>query len=168
MKVVATKIVWQKLKNMKTEIKPQTINELEQQWAQILTEFENQVTLEPGKIFVVGCSTSEIIGQGIGKAGSVQIAEVLLEGLMKFQDKNQIWVAIQCCEHLNRALVIPRQLAMREKLEVVSAIPVRHAGGALGATCFALNEDMVLVENIQADYGIDLGLTLIGDRKSVV
>lgn len=140
----------------------QDMAELKEEWEQILTAFEKAVNLRKGDLLVVGCSTSEIAGFSIGKSGSLEIANILVDGLMQFRKKHQIDVAVQCCEHLNRALVVSRGVAKENRLEIVNALPQRHAGGAMGTVFFEREDDAVLVETIQADYGIDLGLTLIG------
>lgn len=140
----------------------QDITTLKEEWRQILTTFANTVTLEKGNVLVIGCSTSEIAGFPIGKSGSIEIASMLYEVLLSFQEKYGVFIAIQCCEHLNRALVVSKALAIRDHLEIVQAIPQRNAGGALGAVFFEREQEAVLVESIQADYGMDLGLTLIG------
>ncbi len=135
---------------------------LQVRWLQILDAFANSVHPQKNKIFVIGCSTSEITGHTIGKAGSLEIAEMMCQGLLAFREKYGVFIAVQCCEHLNRALVVPRQLAEQECLTIVQAIPQRYAGGALGTVFFEKEQDAVLVEAIQADYGMDIGLTLIG------
>lgn len=140
----------------------QDIQGLKEEWEQVLTAFEKAVNLRKGALLVIGCSTSEIAGFPIGKSGSLEIAHILVDGLMKFKERHQINVAVQCCEHLNRALVVSRQFAEKKQLEIVNAWPQRHAGGALGTVFFEREKEAVLVETIRADYGIDLGLTLIG------
>ena len=114
--------------------------------------FTEQTTL------VIGCSTSEVAGKHIGTDGSEEIAKVIYETLAK---KN-VRLAFQCCEHLNRALVIERELAEEKNLEIVSAIPIRKAGGAMATYAYNEMKDPVLVEAIQADCGIDIGDTFIG------
>lgn len=138
------------------------IVDLQEEWNQVLTAFEKTVNLRKGDLLVIGCSTSEIAGFPIGKSGSIEIANLLVEELMKFKEEHQIDIAVQCCEHLNRALVVSRTVAEKNCLEMVNVLPQIHAGGALGTVFFEREQDAVLVETIQADYGIDLGLTLIG------
>ena len=141
------------------------INELkewEQQLAAILNEFRQQVSLKKGDIFVVGCSTSEVIGQKIGTAGTVDVAEMIFRQLKKFKEDTGVQLAFQCCEHLNRAVVLERAAAERKNWDEVSVIPVPQAGGAMASYAYEHLEDPVVVEYISADAGMDIGDTLIG------
>lgn len=127
-----------------------------------LEELLEVACLRPGQILVVGCSTSEVVGARIGSAGSVEVAEILLPAILERTARFKAGVAIQCCEHLNRALVVKRSTAENYGLTEVSVRPVPSAGGALAAQAMDLFEDPVVVETIQAHAGIDIGLTLIG------
>lgn len=119
--------------------------------------------LQPGHILVVGCSTSEVGGKKIGSAGSLAVAEALWTGLSQAAAEHGVFLAIQCCEHLNRALVVPRALLnVYPQLEEVSVWPVAKAGGALAATAIAKLPDAAVVEQIEAHAGLDIGCTLIG------
>lgn len=118
--------------------------------------------LTSGGILVVGCSTSEVKGERIGSAGSEDIATAILVSLLAACRRRGLYLAIQCCEHLNRALVIERDLMLVKRLQPVCAIPVLKAGGALAATAMKQFSHPVLVESLAADAGIDIGLTLIG------
>lgn len=118
--------------------------------------------LAPGQVFVVGCSTSEVQGEKIGSAGSEEIAQVLLSELRKASDRKQVYLAIQCCEHLNRALVVERSAQQKFGWTEVAVVPVRHAGGALAAQAMHDFTDPVVVETITAQVGLDIGCTLIG------
>jgi uncharacterized protein (TIGR01440 family) len=138
------------------------IEEWEKQLESILTEFTDQVQLKPGQLLVVGCSTSEVIGEKIGTAGSSEVAEMIFRQLKKCQEKTGIHLAFQCCEHLNRALVVERNVAAARNLEEVTVVPVRHAGGAMATYAYGKMADPVMVEFIRADAGIDIGCTLIG------
>ncbi|GAA3318834.1 hypothetical protein GCM10020331_023250 [Ectobacillus funiculus] len=113
-------------------------------------------------MFVIGCSTSEVIGSRIGTAGTIEVAQILFEELRAFQDKTGISLVFQCCEHLNRALVVEREVAQKYNLEMVTVIPVRSAGGALPTYAYHNMKDPVVVEFIKADAGIDIGDTFIG------
>lgn len=124
--------------------------------------------LEEGQIMVVGCSTSEVLGHKIGTAGSEEVAAVILEALLKVAGEYKFYLAVQCCEHLNRALVVERPLYRSYNLERVEVVPVPHAGGALAATAIKNFQDPVIVENIQAHAGIDIGSTLIGMHLKAV
>lgn len=118
--------------------------------------------LTPGDFFVVGCSTSEVAGAHIGQAGSLEVAEAIFQGVMPALAAEGIHLAAQCCEHLNRALVVERQTALAKGLEIVAAIPRPTAGGSFAAFTWSQYTDPVLVESIKAQAGLDIGGTLIG------
>lgn len=138
------------------------ITDWEKEFESILTEFSEQVALKPGQLVVIGCSTSEVLGEKIGTAGTFDVAEMIYRSLSKWQQTNTVQLAFQCCEHLNRALVLDRSAAEERGLEEVSVIPVRHAGGAMATYAFGEMKDPVVVEFIKADAGVDIGNTLIG------
>ncbi|HZG59016.1 MAG TPA: TIGR01440 family protein [Anoxybacillus sp.] len=138
------------------------LQQWKQQWQTILQEFRQQVPLSPEQIVVIGCSTSEVIGQKIGTAGTTEVAEMLFNELKKLQEETGIQLAFQCCEHLNRALVVEKKTAVENKMEIVSVIPVRSAGGAMAEYAYQHLQEPVVVEFIKADAGIDIGDTLIG------
>ncbi|WP_102693097.1 TIGR01440 family protein [Rummeliibacillus pycnus] len=138
------------------------LQQIEKQLQTLLSEFEQQVTFRNGQIFVVGCSTSEVKGKKIGTEGGLEIAEALYKPLKAFADKHEIYLAFQGCEHLNRALTIERATAEQYRLEPVSVIPIQHAGGSMSTFAYSQFEDPVVVEEIAAHAGIDIGQTLIG------
>ncbi|MCR8844739.1 TIGR01440 family protein [Paenibacillus sp. SC116] len=118
--------------------------------------------LRPGQIVVIGCSTSEVIGQRIGTSGTLDVANALYEGLQVLQSRYQLQLAFQCCEHLNRALVIERSLCETMRLEEVSAIPVPRAGGSMPTIAYRNMSEPCVVEHLSAHAGMDIGETLIG------
>ena len=118
--------------------------------------------LQRGDILVVGCSTSEVAGERIGSASNTDIAAAVFEGIHPVLARAGIFLAAQCCEHLNRALVVERDVAEAHSFEIVNAIPQLHAGGSFAMTAWANFKDPVLVETIVADAGLDIGGTLIG------
>jgi uncharacterized protein (TIGR01440 family) len=128
----------------------------------VFQALENEDTLESGSIFVIGCSTSEVAGEHIGTAGSEDIAAHIFSSLMGLKQRTGIQLAFQCCEHLNRALVVERETAEEYRLEEVSVIPVPKAGGAMASYAYKHMENPVIVERIQAHAGIDIGETMIG------
>lgn len=138
------------------------IEQWEKELEAILADFQAQVSLTAGQLLVVGCSTSEVIGERIGTAGSLEVAEMIFRSLTKFQQVTGIQLAFQCCEHLNRALVVERAVARERGLEEVSVIPIQHAGGSMATYAFANMNDAIVVEFLKADAGIDIGSTLIG------
>lgn len=117
---------------------------------------------EPGDLMVVGCSTSEVQGKRIGKAGSPDIAGALYPVLRAFAEKHNLDLAFQSCEHLNRALVVEKATAKERGLVIVSAVPHARAGGSMAAGAYRAMHSPCLVEAIQAGYGIDIGETMIG------
>ena len=132
-----------------------------QELEKLLFELQEQAQFKKGQLFVVGCSTSEVTGGRIGTSGTEETAAALYEVLHAFAEKTGVDLAFQCCEHLNRTVVLERQVAERYGYEEVGAVPVRTAGGAMAAYAFR-QKDCVLVEFVKADGGIDIGDTLIG------
>jgi uncharacterized protein (TIGR01440 family) len=128
----------------------------------VMTELENINILKSGSIFVIGCSTSEVAGEHIGTAGSEAIAEHIYSALILLKRKTGIQLAFQCCEHLNRALVVERDTADAHHLEEVSVIPVPKAGGSMASYAYKNMENPVVVEHLQGHAGIDIGETMIG------
>lgn len=124
--------------------------------------FLQQAGAEPGWLMAVGCSTSEVLGGHIGKNGCRQLGEVLARAVLAQAASLGVTACAQCCEHLNRALVIERAEAKQRGLKIVSAIPKPHAGGSFAAAFYQQLSDPVLVEAVSADCGLDIGQTLIG------
>lgn len=118
--------------------------------------------LGPGKILVVGASTSEVAGKRIGTGGALEVARQLLEGITGVAAEFGFHTVYQCCEHLNRSLVMERELLERLGLKEVSAVPIPGAGGSMAAAAYQSMADPVLAESIEAHAGIDIGETLIG------
>jgi uncharacterized protein (TIGR01440 family) len=138
------------------------IAQLKNELQMILQDFSKQVPLKKGQVFVVGCSTSEVIGERIGTAGTIEVAEMIFDELKGWADTKGVSLAFQCCEHLNRALVLEREAAERKGLDEVTVIPVRQAGGAMATKAYHSFQDPVMVEHIKGDAGIDIGDTFIG------
>lgn len=128
----------------------------------VVTELLEQAKLRPGDLFVVGCSSSEMVGQRIGKGSSMDAAQAAFRGIYPVLQEKGIFLAVQCCEHLNRALILERAAAERRGYEIVSVMPQPHAGGSFAVTAWNAFRDPVAVEAIQAEAGIDIGGTLIG------
>lgn len=129
---------------------------------EILAELLQTFPLTQRHILVIGTSTSEVLGKRIGTNGSDQVAQKLFDVLERASQKDGFHLAFQCCEHLNRALVVTSQTKELFALEQVMALPVPQAGGAMAAYAYAHLPDAVLVESVEADAGIDIGDTLIG------
>ncbi len=115
-----------------------------------------------GSIFVVGCSSSEIVGGKIGKDSSEKAGKIVFETARKICAEKGLFLACQCCEHLNRALVVESACADKFNLDEVSVVPWAHGGGSLATAAYRGFESPVVVEKVQASAGIDIGLTMIG------
>lgn len=115
-----------------------------------------------GDVVVVGCSTSEVIGEKIGTSGTVDVAQEIFNGLNAAFSEKGIFIAAQCCEHLNRALIIEKSKADMLGLERVCVVPHPRAGGSFATAAWHTMNNPVAVEEIKADAGIDIGTTLIG------
>lgn len=116
--------------------------------------------LKKGQILVVGCSTSEICGDKIGTNSNLDVAISAFSGIYEAASSKGIYVAAQCCEHLNRAIIIEREAVPFS--EIVNVVPQPKAGGSLATTAYKTFNDPVAVEEIKADAGIDIGGTMIG------
>jgi len=127
-----------------------------------IKEFFSMVELKEKEILIVGCSTSEIQGGKIGTFSSQEIASTLLSIIMPMVKKNNIFLAVQCCEHLNRVLVVDEKCAKEYNLPLVTVIPYPEAGGSLSSCYYKSLDSPVVVEEIQADAGLDIGDTFIG------
>lgn len=117
--------------------------------------------LKPGSIVVIGCSSSEIVGEHIGHGSSLQAAQAVFNGLYPVFRDAGVFVAAQCCEHLNRAIVLEAE-ALPPNTEIVNVVPQPKAGGSFATTCWENFSHPVAVEEIKADAGLDIGDTLIG------
>ena len=128
----------------------------------VIDEFLSRTDLKKGQILVIGCSTSEVRGNRIGKDGNSRIAEAIYEAFAPKAAEKGIYLAFQCCEHLNRSLVVERETAEKYNLTEVSVVPYPHAGGSMASWAYRAMKEPVVVESIQAHGGIDIGETLIG------
>ncbi|MDF0726618.1 TIGR01440 family protein [Cytobacillus sp. S13-E01] len=133
-----------------------------QQLEKVLADFSEQATLSNDHLFVIGCSTSEVIGEKIGTSGTMEVAAMIFNEVKVLQEKTGVLLAFQCCEHLNRALIVERETARAKKYDIVTVTPVRSAGGAMATHAYHNFTDPVVVEFIKADAGIDIGDTFIG------
>ena len=136
----------------------QNIKETE---AKAVTELIEAAHLKKGDILVVGCSSSEIKGERIGKGSDMNAAEAVYQGIKPILDEKGIFLAAQGCEHINRAIITERA-ALGPLDEVVNVVPQLHAGGSFTVTVYNNAKDPVALERIQADAGMDIGDTLIG------
>ena len=125
-----------------------------------ITELCEKAKLKPGAIIVVGCSTSEVVGAKIGTNSSPEVAGEIFRALYNFTQSKELHLAVQCCEHLNRAIIMER--AAVPFAQPVNVVPQPKAGGSLATQAYAGFADPVAVEEIKADAGLDIGFTLIG------
>ena len=139
-----------------------TYEEIKEQAGQAAEELIKAARLKKGDIFVVGCSSSEVMGQRIGKGSDINAAEAVYEGIMSVLKPKGIFLAAQCCEHLNRALIIEADLARELRLDIVNVVPQPKAGGSFATCAYKNMKEPVAVEYLQADAGLDIGGTLIG------
>ena len=135
-------------------------NELYMQTRALMEEFGEKANLKAGDIMVVGCSTSEIIGSKIGTNSSPETAETVFQAIYSYTQEKGVYLAVQCCEHLNRAIITERDAV--PFADTVNVVPQPKAGGSFATRAYANFKNPVAVEEIRADAGIDIGLTLIG------
>lgn len=129
---------------------------------QATEELINIAKLSPGDLLVVGCSSSEVLGERIGTNSSTDVAGAILEGILPVCREHKIFLAAQCCEHLNRALILERQAALARGLELVNVVPQPKAGGSFATAFYNACQKPAAVEHIRAQAGMDIGDTLIG------
>lgn len=133
---------------------------LEKQGYNSALEIIKVAKLNKYDILVVGCSTSEVLGEKIGTASSPDAANAVFSGIYKAAKENDVYIAAQCCEHLNRAIIIEKSAVMN--MEIVNVVPQPKAGGSFATAAYKAFENPVALEEIKADAGIDIGFTMIG------
>ena len=138
------------------------LEQLKKDVKEILDDVLTKSRLRQGQILVLGLSSSEVAGGQIGKASNIDIAEAIVKTLLDELQAKGIYLAVQGCEHLNRALVVERELADKKDLEIVNVLPSLHAGGAGQLAAFKYFKDPVEVEFITAQAGLDIGDTSVG------
>lgn len=136
------------------------MNELYNQARQAAEELCEIAKLKQGDIMVVGCSSSEVAGGVIGKNSSLETAQAVFSGIYDVLKSKGIYLAAQCCEHLNRAIIVEK--AAVPFAEIANVVPQPKAGGSFATTAYKTFENPVALENIKADAGLDIGGTLIG------
>ena len=137
-------------------------NTIAEQVEQVVSELAQAAALRPGHIVVFGVSTSEVQGARIGTSGTVSVAEQIYEGVERVRSRVGFHAVWQCCEHLNRAVVVDRGLAEARGWTEGAAVPVPKAGGSMAAYAYRKEADPCLVEAVQAHAGVDIGETMIG------
>jgi uncharacterized protein (TIGR01440 family) len=133
---------------------------IREQAAAACRELCEKAGLQKGQILVVGCSSSEICGSKIGSSSNPEMAEAVFSGIYEILQEKGIYLAAQCCEHLNRALIVEQEAVIDR--EIVNVVPQPKAGGSFATAAYRHFRHPVAVEEIRADGGIDIGSTLIG------
>jgi len=136
--------------------------EVRSQVGQALEGLLEVANLQPGQIFVLGCSSSEIMGGRIGKNSNMEVGRIVVSTILPVLKEKGVYLAVQGCEHINRALAIEEEAAIRHGLEIVTVIPAPHAGGSASVAAYSLMENPVMVERVVAHAGMDIGDTFIG------
>lgn len=137
-------------------------DEIKAQTFKVFSELFEKTELKSGDIIVLGCTTSVITGSIIGTGSSMDCAEAVYSVFYPMLKERGIYLAAQCCEHLERALVVERECAEKYNLQIVNAVPQPKAGGSSAATAYKTFNSPVVVDKIKADAGVDIGGTLIG------
>lgn len=145
-----------------TEAKRIMYEEIKEAARAAMEELLETAKLKPGALVVVGCSSSEIMGSNIGKGSTPEAAKAVLEGISPELQKRGLYLAAQCCEHLNRALIMEREAAEKFGCEPVCVRPRPKAGGSFATAAYEAMRDPVPVEHVRADAGLDIGGTMIG------
>lgn len=138
------------------------IEKIKKDFSNCVDELIEKCDLSKEDIFVLGCSTSEIKGSIIGKDTDIDIAEIIVSILKEKLSFINVNLAVQCCEHLNRAIVVEKDVAVKNNFEIVNVIPVRNAGGGVATAAYKIFKNPVVVEKIIANAGVDIGDTEIG------
>lgn len=126
----------------------------------IAEELVEAAHLKGGQIVVIGCSTSETLGQKLGSHSVPEAGKAIFEALQGVFAPRGIYIAAQCCEHLNRAIIIEHEAV--PNADIVNVVPQPKAGGSFATACYKAFKNPVAIEHIKADAGIDIGGTLIG------
>ena len=137
-------------------------SEIKNAASQATRELVEAAGLKKGDIMVIGCSSSEVCGEKIGTGSNFDVGGAVFRGIYEILSEKGIYLAAQCCEHLNRSLVIERECMEKYNLEEVCVVPQPKAGGSFATQAYKSFESPVVVEEIKAHAGIDIGGTLIG------
>ncbi|MBR6530832.1 MAG: TIGR01440 family protein [Clostridia bacterium] len=138
------------------------MNQIQEQVKTAFSELLAVAKPQRGDLVVVGCSSSEVAGGIIGKNSSADAAKAVYEALQPLLDEAGLFLAVQCCEHLNRALIVEREYALSHGLELVNVVPHAHAGGAFATYAYHAMKAPCAVMSVKAQLGLDVGQTLIG------
>ena len=143
-----------------TEADPALLAQLRREAAAAAAELIAAANMKPGQILVIGCSTSEIVGSRIGTDSNLAAATAVFEAIREEADRFGVYLAAQCCEHLNRAIIVSRRAV--PGADIVNVVPQPKAGGSFATAAYKALPEAVAVEHIRADAGLDIGGTLIG------
>ena len=138
----------------------QLVAQVEQEAARAAQELAQVARLHRGQIVVVGCSTSEVVGHQVGSWSTPEVAEAIFRGLSSVFAPMGVYIAAQCCEHLNRALIVEHEAV--PNAEIVNVLPQPKAGSSFATAAYQAFHHPVALEEIRADAGLDIGGTLIG------
>jgi uncharacterized protein (TIGR01440 family) len=137
-----------------------TTEQIKAQAAEAAAELAEKAKLRPGQVVVVGCSTSETAGSRIGTASAPEIGQAILDGILSALRPRGLYLAAQCCEHLNRAIIVEAEAV--PGADIVNVVPQPKAGGSFATAAYRTFTHPVALEHIRADAGLDIGGTLIG------
>lgn len=138
------------------------VEQLARETQAITRDILEKSAIVTGQVFVLGLSSSEVAGGLIGKNSNAEIGRIIVQAVLEETKKRGLYLAVQGCEHVNRALVVEKEYAERKDLEIVNVLPSLHAGGSGQVAAFELMSDPVEVEEIVAHAGLDIGDTAIG------
>ena len=138
------------------------LNEITKQAREAAEELIEKSGIKPGQILVVGCSTSEIQGYDLGSHSGPEVGTAVLEGILPVAKAHGVYLAAQCCEHINRAVILEEEAMEKYNLEQVNAVPQPKAGGSFATALYGALENPVAVEDVKAHAGLDIGGVLIG------
>lgn len=135
---------------------------------EIIEELIEKSEIGEGSLLVIGCSSSEITGSAIGHGSSLEAAQAVFGAIYPVINAHGINLAVQCCEHLNRCIILERDVALRLGLEIVNVVPKPKAGGSFAFVAYNTFKNPSAVESVKADAGLDIGQTLIGMHLKAV
>ena len=138
------------------------MEQIQMQAKAAVTELIETAKLRSGDMLVIGCSSSEVVGETIGKGSSLEAAQAIYDAVAPVLARAGVYLVAQCCEHLNRALIMERECAEKYGYDIVSVLPQPHAGGSFATTVYERAAQPVAVEHVRAHAGLDIGGTLIG------
>lgn len=147
---------------IRREVRVFMLEEIKKQTQAVVKELIETADMKRGQLLVVGCSSSEIAAHRIGSYSSAEIGQAVFDAIQEELSPRGIYLAAQCCEHLNRALILEKKAAIKYGYEMVNVVPQLKAGGSFATAAYHGFTNPVAIERIQAQVGIDIGDTLIG------